>query len=110
MAVLPVTGSGEAPQPPADVSALYEVQVVPIVAARPHQDAQEVQVVAEVLQQRRPGAEDARADSADEGITDDSSLVLQHRGTGITRVSKKMNKKSFSILKCKSRTLWCFPL
>lgn len=46
------------------MSALYEVQVVPIVAARPHQDAQEVQVVAEVLEQRRPGAGDTRGDIA----------------------------------------------
>lgn len=58
VAVLSVKGAGGVPEPPADVSALYEVQVVPIVAARPHQDAQEVQVVAEVLDQRRPGAAD----------------------------------------------------
>lgn len=41
-------------QPSADVSPLYEVYVVLIVAARPHQDAQEVQVIAQVLHERRP--------------------------------------------------------
>lgn len=109
MAVLPVTGSGEAPQPPADVSALYEVQVVPIVAARPHQDAQEVQVVAEVLQQRRPGAEDTRADSADERITDDSSsysTIIQESHV----YHRKLIRNAFQFLSVSSRTLWCFLL
>lgn len=79
MAVLSVTGSGQVPEPPADVSTLYEVQVVPIVAARPHQDAQEVQVVAEVLEQRRPGAEDTRGDIAEGRIAfalDDAKLQM----------------------------------
>lgn len=65
-AVLSVTGAGGVPEPPADVSALYEVQVVPVVAARPDQDAQEVQVVAEVLAQRRPGAADREETSQKE--------------------------------------------
>ena len=56
MARLSVAGARGGPEPPADVSALYEVQVVPVVAAGPDQDAQEVQVVAEVLHQGRPGA------------------------------------------------------
>lgn len=78
-AVVSVTGSGQAPEPPADVSALDEVQIVPVVAARPHQDAQEVQVVAEVLERRRPGAEDTRGDIAEGGIalaSDDAQLQV----------------------------------
>jgi len=42
------------PEPPADVSALDEVCVVLIVTARPHQDTQEVQIITQVLDERRP--------------------------------------------------------
>lgn len=72
VAVLAVTGG--VPEPPADVSALDEVQVVPIVAARPNQDAQEVQVVAEVLDQRRPGAADREETSRKRESTMDGFL------------------------------------
>lgn len=37
-----------------NVASLDELDVVAVVAARPHQDAHEVQGVAQVLQQRRP--------------------------------------------------------
>lgn len=37
------------PESPADVSALDEVLVVLVVTARSHQDAQEVEIVAQVL-------------------------------------------------------------
>lgn len=40
-------------EPLADVSTLYEVYVVLVVAAGSDQDAQEVQVVAQVLDERR---------------------------------------------------------
>lgn len=39
-----------------DVVSFDELGVVAVVAARPHQDAHEVQGVAQVLQQRRLGA------------------------------------------------------
>lgn len=82
MAVTGARGGG-APEPPADVSALDEVQVVPIVAARPHQDAEEVQVVAEVLHQRRPGAvdgEDKEAPPSDDGETGRGSTSVWEKG------------------------------
>lgn len=44
------------PEPPADVSARYEVYVVLIVIAWPHQNTQEVQIVTQVLDERRPHA------------------------------------------------------
>lgn len=52
--ILPATRGGVLPHPAVYVSALYEVHVVLIVTARPHQDTQEVHVVAQVLQERRP--------------------------------------------------------
>jgi len=42
------------PEPPADVSALYEVYVLLIVTAWSHQDTQEVQIVTQVLDEGRP--------------------------------------------------------
>lgn len=53
MTVLAAPCGGMLPQPAVYVPALYEVDVVLIVTARPHQDAQEVHVVAQVLQERR---------------------------------------------------------
>lgn len=84
-----VAGPGGAPEPPADVSALYEVQVVPVVAARPHQDAQEVQVVAEVLAERGPGAADREGRRrshtirlrVEEGFQNADTLVGRHQHT-----------------------------
>ncbi len=49
------------PEPPADVSALDEVYVVLVVAAWSHQDTQEVQIVTQVLDERRPHAAENKA-------------------------------------------------
>lgn len=56
MAVLPITCRRAQPEPLTDVSALNEVYVIFIVTARSSQDTQEVQVVTQVLNERRPHA------------------------------------------------------
>lgn len=48
------------PEPPADVSALYEVYVVLIVTARSNQYTQKVQIVTQVLDERGPPTARAR--------------------------------------------------
>ena len=59
---------GLLPEPPVDVSALYEVHVVLVVAAGPHQHAEEVQVVAQVLHQSRPLAAGKHGTVAEQGL------------------------------------------
>lgn len=54
IAVLPVTCPRVLAKPPADVSALYEVYVLFKVTAWSHEDTQEVEVVTQVLEERRP--------------------------------------------------------
>lgn len=105
MAVLSVTGArGGAPEPPADVSALDEVQVVPIVAARPHQDAEEVQVVAEVLHQGRPGAAETGGDVTEDGVPQMvEKLAEDQRAFGKRGLSKLHGVNVASSDGCKTR-------
>lgn len=49
---MPITRQRVLPEFPADVCALYEVFVVLIVTARPNQDTQKVQIVAQILSKR----------------------------------------------------------
>lgn len=52
-AVLPAPCGTLLFEPRADVSALYEVYVLSVVIARPHQDTQEVQIITQVLGESR---------------------------------------------------------
>lgn len=54
VAILPITWGMLLLEPRADVSALYEVYVLFVVTAWPHQDTQKVQIVTQVLDERRP--------------------------------------------------------
>ena len=57
------------PEPPLDVATLDEVHIVLVVAAGPHQHAEEVQVVAQVLHQGRPAAAGTRGNERRTGTT-----------------------------------------
>lgn len=74
------------PEPPTDVCALYKVHVVPVVAAWPHQDTQEVQIITQVFNERGPHTAERRGD-----VAENQRALFTFRNTNDENTQVKMS-------------------